>query len=125
MSNQVQHTSKKPSAILLTQILFYLAAIVNLVNGFYAIGSDATNKMILAVVMIIFGIASVLVAARLGHRDASRRNHAIILAWVLIVLRIVEYTVWLNLGFLLGIILPILMLWRLNKAEAKSWYGLS
>lgn len=123
MSSQMQSESKKPSSVMLTQVLFYLAAVVNLFNGFYSVGSVEASKKILAVVMIIFGIAAVWVASRLGHRHPSRRDQALVLAWILIALRIVEYFVWHNFGFLLGIILPILVVWRLNKLEAKEWFG--
>ncbi|MFC3746814.1 hypothetical protein [Paenibacillus sp. GCM10012306] len=123
MSSNVRTGSKKPSAVMLTQILLYLAAVVNLFNGFYSIGSQQTMKVVLAAVMIIFGIVALWVASRLGYPAPSRRQNAVLLASILIVLRIVEYFVWHNLGFLVGIILPILVVWRLNKTEAKEWFG--
>ncbi|WP_042160872.1 hypothetical protein [Paenibacillus gorillae] len=123
MSNDPGEQAQKPAAVLITQLLLYLAAIVNIVNGIYAIGNIETMKAVLAAVMIIFGAAAAWAAYRLSQPEASRRNYAVALAWLLIVLRLIEYFVWQNIGFLLGIILPILVLWRLNKPEMKAWYG--
>ncbi|MFF2015618.1 hypothetical protein [Paenibacillus sp. NPDC058177] len=123
MSSNLRTSSQKPQAVMLTQILLYLAAVVNLFNGFYSIGSNNSLKMTLAAIMILFGLVAIWVASRLGQPIPSRRNHAIVLASILILLRIVEYFVWHNFGFLVGIILPVLVVWRLGKTEAKEWYG--
>ncbi|MFE4712432.1 hypothetical protein ACFRAM_16290 [Paenibacillus sp. NPDC056722] len=123
MSSNLRTSSQKPQAVMLTQILLYLAAVVNLFNGFYSIGSNNSLKMTLATIMILFGLVAIWVASRLGQPIPSRRNHAIVLASILILLRIVEYFVWHNFGFLVGIILPVLVVWRLGKTEAKEWYG--
>ncbi|MFF2089224.1 hypothetical protein [Paenibacillus sp. NPDC058174] len=121
MSNDLAQ-AQKPAAVLITQLLLYLGAIVNIVNGIYAIGNVETMKAVLAAVMIIFGIAAAWVAYRLSQPEASRRNYAVALAWIMVVLRLIEYFVWHNIGFLLGVILPILVLWRLYKAETRAWY---
>ncbi|NUU62169.1 hypothetical protein [Paenibacillus agri] len=123
MSSNLRTSSQKPQAVMLTQILLYLAAVVNLFNGFYSIGSNNSLKMTLAAIMILFGLVAIWVASRLGQPIPSRRNHAIVLASILILLRIVEYFVWHNFGFLVGIILPVLVVWRLGKTEAKEWYS--
>ncbi|GGG68164.1 hypothetical protein [Paenibacillus radicis (ex Gao et al. 2016)] len=123
MSNDLGAKAQKPAAILITQVLLYLAAIVNIVNGIYAIGNVEKVKVVLAVVMIVFGAAAAWVAYRLSQPEASSRNYAVALAWILIVLRLIEYSVWHNIGFLLGVILPILVLWRLYKRETKAWYN--
>jgi hypothetical protein len=123
LSSNLRTSRQKPQAVMLTQILLYLAGVVNLYNGFYSIGSDNSVKMTLAAIMILFGLVAIWVASRLGQPIPSRRNHAIVLASILILLRIVEYFVWHNFGFLVGIILPILVVWRFGKTEAKEWFG--
>ena len=114
--------AKKPQAVKFAQILLYLAAALNVVNGLYSFGSPGFVKKILCAAMILFGIAAIYVAARMNVPEASRRQAAVALAGILIALRIAEYAIWMNFGFLLGIILPVLVIWRLNGAEAKAWY---
>jgi len=125
VTNGFKAVSQKPAEVTFSQILLYLAAAVNLINGIYSIGNESPAKKVLSFAMIIFGAAAVWAAARLGRPDPSRLKQALILAWILIVLRIVEFFIWYNLGFLLGIILPVLVIWRLTRAEVQNWFRLS
>lgn len=50
--------AKKPSAITAVQILLYLAALVNVVNGFLAIGDTGIVKKIVSAAMILIGTAA-------------------------------------------------------------------
>ncbi|MBE9916688.1 hypothetical protein G8C92_21970 [Paenibacillus donghaensis] len=122
MLNNHETRTQKPSAVSLAQILIYLAAVLNIVNGIYSFGSTGIIKKLLCIGMIVFGAAAFWVAARLGHPHRSRLTAAIALSIILIILRLLEFSVWHNIGFLLGVILPILVIWRLNSAEAKSWF---
>ncbi|MHA7582915.1 hypothetical protein ACX12E_21425 [Paenibacillus vandeheii] len=40
----------------------------------------------------------------------------------MIVLRLIEFAVWLNVGFIIGVILPVFVIWRLSTQEAKTWF---
>ncbi|WP_088832422.1 hypothetical protein [Paenibacillus tyrfis] len=122
MYNNQAARSKKPPVVTFVQILIYAAALLNIVNGFYSFGSAGMLKKTLCIAMISFGVAAVWIAARLSYPDESRRKAAIVLSGVLITLRIVEFAVWYNVGFLLGIILPAFIIWRLNSPEAKAWF---
>ncbi|RXZ80285.1 hypothetical protein EBB07_19165 [Paenibacillaceae bacterium] len=113
---------KKPPLIQFIQILIYFAAVLNMINGIYSFGSAGLIKKGLCIAMILFGAAAVVVAARLNLPDNSRRRAAIILCGILVVLRIVEFVVWNSIGFVFGIILPIIIIWRLNSPEAKAWF---
>ncbi|BBI34112.1 hypothetical protein [Cohnella abietis] len=124
MTSERRANTEKPMVVVTTQILLYLAAIVNVGNGIISLSSDETIKIILSVVMIAFGLAAAWVAARLGVPEASRLNTAVTLSVILIVLRIVEFSVWHSVGFLLGVILPVIVIWRLRSPEAKSWFSL-
>ncbi|WP_427052364.1 hypothetical protein [Paenibacillus sp. TC-CSREp1] len=124
MTNGLQASAKKPSAVTFTQILFYLAAAVNIVNGIYSLGSQGTVKKLICLAMIVVGVASIWVGARLSAPHVSRRSLAISLSVVIIVLRLIEFAVWQSIGFLLGVILPVLIIWRLNSTEAKNWFSL-
>ncbi|MFD0679319.1 MULTISPECIES: hypothetical protein [unclassified Paenibacillus] len=122
MSNGLRANSKKPAVVTFAQILLNFAAVMNLVNGFYSFGNEEVLKKALAVAMIIFGAAAIWAATRLALPAVSGRKVAIGLSWILIALRLIEFAVWHNLGFLLGLILPLIVLWRLNSDEAKAWY---
>lgn len=63
MESYIRGVSKKPAAVMFTQILIYLAAAVNLVNGIFSLGSEGIEKKILSLAMIILGIAAIWVAA--------------------------------------------------------------
>ncbi|WP_163854776.1 hypothetical protein [Paenibacillus elgii] len=120
-SNQ-EARAKKPPTVTFVQILIYLAAMLNVFNGVYSIGSAEMVKKIICIVMVVFGFVALYVASRLNTPDTSRRSAAIVLSGILILLRIVEFAVWHNIGFLLGVILPIIVIWRLNNSEAKAWF---
>ncbi|MEK8128702.1 hypothetical protein WMW72_12380 [Paenibacillus filicis] len=124
MNQELQASSKKPVVISTIQILLYIAAAIHVFNGIVSLGAEGMEKKIISLAMILFGIASVWVAARLSTPHPARRQSVIVLAVLLIVLRVVEFTVWHSYGFLLGILLPILVIWRLNSQEAKAWFGL-
>ncbi|WP_187274611.1 hypothetical protein [Paenibacillus sp. N3.4] len=111
--------SKQPTVVLFIQILIYLAVVINLVNGMLTIGDEGIAKKMVSLGMIIFGFAAIWVAVRLSTRSPSRQKNAIVLSIILIVLRIIEFTIWHSVGFLLGILLPVLVIWRLNSPEAK------
>lgn len=40
----------------------------------------------------------------------------------MIVLRLTEFAVWHNAGFIIGVILPVFVIWRLSSQEAKTWF---
>lgn len=124
MTNGTQAGAKKPAAVTLAQVLMYLAAAANIVNGIYSLGSEGTVKKLLCLSMIVVGAASIWVGARLSDPHASRRSFAVSLSIVMIVLRLIEFAVWQSIGFLLGVILPVLVIWRLSGTEAKNWFGL-
>ncbi|WP_046507124.1 hypothetical protein [Paenibacillus riograndensis] len=102
--------------------MIYLAAVLNIVNGVLSFGSAGILKKILCMTMIIFGLAAVWAASRLNIPNVTSRYAAIVLSGILIVLRIVEFTVWHNIGFLLGVVLPIIVIWRLNSTEVRDWF---
>ncbi|WP_269880320.1 hypothetical protein [Paenibacillus gyeongsangnamensis] len=112
----------KPTVVRFAQALIYLAAILNVINGVFSLGSAGMVKKTLCIAMIIFGVAAVYIATCLNNPNASGRNAAIVLSGILIALRIVEFAVWHNIGFLLGVILPIIVIWRLNSSEARAWF---
>ncbi len=122
MQSNQEVRSMKPSAVTFVQILFYLAALLNIVNGIFSFGSPGIVKKTLCIAMILFGIAAVFVAYRLNLPRGSRRQAAIVLSCILIVLRIIEFAVWGSIGFLLGVILPVIVIWRLYSSEAKAWF---
>ncbi|MEC0180746.1 hypothetical protein P4H61_04450 [Paenibacillus peoriae] len=122
METQHEAHPRKPRVVTFVQILIYLAAILNVFNGIYSFGSAEMIKKVLCIVMIVFGIVAVYVASRLNIPAASPLNAAFVLSGILIVLRIVEFAVWHSIGFLLGVILPIIVIWRLNSPEAKAWF---
>ncbi|SFM16926.1 hypothetical protein SAMN03159341_11911 [Paenibacillus sp. 1_12] len=124
MIQELMANSKKPAVVTFTQILIYLNAIVNIGNGIYSLGSEGIVKITLSIAMIILGIAAIWVATRLNTPIASRLRSAIVLSCILIVLRLIEFTVWHSFGLLLGTVLPILVIWRLNSMESKKWFGL-
>lgn len=113
----------KPAAVTFIQILLYLTALINIVNGIFSFGSPGMVKKILCIAMILFGIAAVFVAYRLSIPEAPQRQAAIVLSGILIVLRIIEFTVWGSIGFLLGVILPVIVIWRLYSSEVKTWFS--
>ncbi len=55
----------RPAAIRLTEILIYLAAIVNIINGIYWIGSSDSLKRWLCVAMIVVGVTAAFIGFRL------------------------------------------------------------
>ncbi|KEQ22488.1 hypothetical protein [Paenibacillus tyrfis] len=122
MYNYQTARSKKPPVVTFVQVLIYAAALLNIVNGFYSFGSAGMLKKTLCIAMISFGVAAVWIVARLNYPEESRRKAAIALSGILIALRIVEFAVWYNVGFLLGLILPVFVIWRLNSSEAKAWF---
>lgn len=124
MTNGAQANSKKPATITFAQVLMYLAAAVNFVNGIYSLGSEGTVKKLLSLAMIVIGLTSIWVGARLNDRQASRRTYAVSLSIVIIMLRLIEFAVWQSIGLLLGVILPVILIWRLSSNEAKEWFGL-
>jgi hypothetical protein len=123
MNNVTKSSVERPAEVRVTQILIYLTAVVNIFNGIYSIGGGGTVKTILAVCMIIFGVAAIWIGGRLKSPGESPWKMAFSFAVILIVLRIIEFLVWRNNGFLIGIILPILVIWRLNSPEARAWFG--
>lgn len=116
--------AKKPSAITAVQILLYLAALVNVVNGFLAIGDTGIVKKIVSAAMILIGTAALWAGLQLNTPTAARRNGTLVLCVLMIVLRVIEYAIWSSVGFLLGIILPVLVIWRLSSAETRQWFGI-
>ncbi|GAA3401796.1 hypothetical protein ACFFNY_34415 [Paenibacillus hodogayensis] len=122
MPNSHGTFTKKPPAVTFAQVLLYLAALLNVGNGIYSLGSTDAVKTAICIAMIVFGIAAAFVASRLNKPDPARRQAAIALCGVLIVLRIVEFAVWSSIGFLLGLILPVLVIWRVSGPEAKAWF---
>ncbi|QLG40413.1 hypothetical protein HW560_21405 [Paenibacillus sp. E222] len=125
MLNGTQATAKKPATVTFVQVLMYLAAAVNIVNGMYSLGSEGTVKKLLCLAMIVVGSASIWVGARLNDRHPSRRSYAISLSIVIIMLRLIEFAILQNIGFLIGVILPVVIIWRLSSLEAKKWFGLT
>lgn len=123
MNPDTHERAGKPPAVTTVQILLYLSCVVNVVNGLLSWGSGTMEKKLLSLAMILFGIASVWVAVRLRTPKAEHRRLAIGFSIALLAFRIVEYTVWHSYGFVLGMLLPVLILWRLNSSEAKAWFG--
>ncbi|TVY04290.1 hypothetical protein [Cohnella terricola] len=122
MGNQPNARADKPRTLTIVQILLYAAAVLNIANGFISFASTDMLKKLLSAAMVLFGIAALLVASRLSIPKVVHLRAAIVLSSVLLVLRIAEYAVWHNIGFLLGAILPILVIWRLNDSDVKTWF---
>lgn len=122
MNHNEASALKKPSAVTFVQVLMYFTAVINVVNGFLSFGSTGLFKKTLCIAMILVGCAAVYVAARLNKPSESNRRAAIVLSGILIALRIVEFAVWYDIGFLIGMILPVFVIWRLNRSEARSWF---
>nr|WP_145402041.1 hypothetical protein [Paenibacillus xylanexedens] len=125
MKNGLQASGKKPSTVTFAQILLYLAAAVNIVNGIYSLGGEGTLNKWICLAMIVVGVASIWAGARLSYPHTSRRSFAFSLSIVMIVMRLIEFAVWQSIGLLLGVILPVIIIWRLNSTEAKGWFGLN
>ncbi|MET3546952.1 hypothetical protein ABID47_003568 [Paenibacillus favisporus] len=122
MSNHRRIESTKPPIVTFVQILFYATAVINGINGIYSLGSPGMVKKALCVIMILTAIASVYAAYRLSIPALFSRYAANVLCTILIVTRIAEFAAWHSTGFLLGIILPVIVLWRINSPEAKAWF---
>ncbi|MFF2480971.1 hypothetical protein [Paenibacillus sp. NPDC058071] len=119
--NMGQHdSSNRPASLWIVQLLLYFSGGLNIVNGIISFGSADAVKKSLSIAMLVLGVAAIFVALRLSTPKPASLRAAVVLSIVMIVLRIAEYAVWHSVGFLLGIILPIVVLWRLNSPEIKA-----
>lgn len=122
MNNTKATDSHQPAAVRLIQILIYLAAVFNVINGLYSFGSPDSLKKWISITMIATGVAAAYVGFRMQNPSATGRTTAIVISVIMIVLRLIEFAVWLNVGFIIGVILPVFVIWRLSTQEAKTWF---
>ncbi|UPK41310.1 MULTISPECIES: hypothetical protein [Paenibacillus] len=122
MNNTKRIDSHRPAVIRLIQMLMYLAAFVNIINGIYSINSLDFLKKWLCIAMIVVGLAAAYVGFLLNSPSATSRTAVITLSVAMIGLRLIEFAVWQNVGFIIGVILPVLVIWKLRSQESKTWF---